>query len=84
VKDYPIFVPVDGDHLASILTVPDAEPRGLVALFQGGGGAPRSYYNSMWTVAARELAGLGFAASATPRASSSSRWMNRRTKTPWP
>jgi pimeloyl-ACP methyl ester carboxylesterase len=61
VKEYPVFVPFGQDHLASVITVPDGEPRALIAVLQGAGGAPRSYYNSTWTLVSRELAGLGFA-----------------------
>jgi alpha/beta superfamily hydrolase len=61
VKDFPVFVPVPGAHVAAVVTVPDGEPRALIALFQGGGGAPRSYYNSLWTIVSRSLAELGFA-----------------------
>jgi pimeloyl-ACP methyl ester carboxylesterase len=56
VKEYPVFVPFGEEHLAAIVTVPDGEPRGLVMLLPGGGGAPRSHRFSMWTRAARELA----------------------------
>jgi pimeloyl-ACP methyl ester carboxylesterase len=56
VKEYPVFVPFGEEHLAAIVTVPDGDPRGLVMLLPGGGGAPRSHRFSMWTRAARELA----------------------------
>jgi pimeloyl-ACP methyl ester carboxylesterase len=62
VREHPVFVPVGGEHLAAIVTVPDGEPRGLIALLQGGGGAPRSHQGAMWKIAARLAAERGLAA----------------------
>src|SRR5205809_963859 len=51
----PMFVPFRGGHMASVLTIPDSDPRGLVLLLQGLGAA-RSHKNRVWTRAARVLA----------------------------
>lgn len=59
-KEYPIFVPYEGEHLAAVLAVPDRRARGLVALMCGVG-APRSHRFQMWTRTARHLADLGMA-----------------------
>lgn len=34
---YPIFVPVDGSHVAAVVTVPETDPHGLVLLLAGTG-----------------------------------------------
>lgn len=60
VREFPIFVPFDDDHLATVVTVPDGPPRGLVVLLQGLGGG-RSHRYQLWTRAARELAESGLA-----------------------
>jgi pimeloyl-ACP methyl ester carboxylesterase len=60
--EHPVFIPFGEEHMSAVLTVPDAgEPRGLVLLMPGGGGAPRSHRWAMWTRAARELADRGIA-----------------------
>jgi predicted alpha/beta-hydrolase family hydrolase len=60
VKEFPVFVPFGDERLAAILAIPDGEPAGLVLLMTGIG-APRSHRFSIWTRAARELAGRGVA-----------------------
>jgi pimeloyl-ACP methyl ester carboxylesterase len=60
-NERPVFVPFRGDSLAATITLPEEEPRGLIGLFQGGGGAPRSHRHAVWTRAARRLAERGFA-----------------------
>jgi pimeloyl-ACP methyl ester carboxylesterase len=55
-REYPVFIPLREEHLAAVFTLPRDEPRGLVLLLPGGGGAPRSHRFSMWTKAARALA----------------------------
>jgi hypothetical protein len=60
--EHPVFIPYGDEHMSAVLTVPEAgEPRGLVLLMPGGGGAPRSHRWAMWTRAARELAERGIA-----------------------
>lgn len=54
-REFPIFVPFEDDHIAAVITVPDAEPRGLVQLLQGGGGQSRSHRNRTWIRLARGL-----------------------------
>ncbi len=54
-REYPLFVPFGPDHLAAVLTVPDDEPDGLVALLTGGSAA-RSHRFQIWTRTARRLA----------------------------
>jgi len=61
VTQYPVFVPHGEEHLAAIVTVPEGEPRGLVVLVPGGGGAPRTHRFAVWTRAARALAHRGIA-----------------------
>jgi hypothetical protein len=56
-----MFVRVGRERVAGVVTIPDDEPRALVALLQGGGGATRSYHNSTWTIASRDLARRGLA-----------------------
>lgn len=60
-REFPVWVPFDGERLSAAITVPDGEPRGLVLLMPGGGGAPRSHRYSMFTRAARALAERGIA-----------------------
>ena len=60
-NEHPMFVPwADGEHLAAMLTVPDAPSRGLVLLLQGLG-PPRSHRYQLWTRTARALAERGIA-----------------------
>jgi alpha-beta hydrolase superfamily lysophospholipase len=60
--EYPLFIPFERDHLAAVVTVPDGDPRALVLLLQGAGGAPHSHRYRLWTRTARALASRGFAA----------------------
>lgn len=59
-KEFPVFVPYDHEHLAATITVPDADPQALVLLLAGTG-APRSHRFQLWTRTARALAGYGLA-----------------------
>jgi pimeloyl-ACP methyl ester carboxylesterase len=54
-NEYPLFVPCGGEHLAAVLAVPEADPRGLVLLLPALG-LGRSHKNRMWTRAALSLA----------------------------
>ena len=58
--EHPMFVPFAGEHLGSILTMPDSDARGVVLLLQGLG-ASRSHKNRVWTRLARTLAEDGIA-----------------------
>lgn len=58
--EYPIFVPVDGEYVAAVMTIPDVQPHGVVVLVQGTG-TPRSHRNRIWTRTARALAARGVA-----------------------
>lgn len=58
-KEYPVFIPSGHEHLGAVITVPDSEPRGIVLLAPGGGGAPRSHRFALWTKLARRLAEKG-------------------------
>jgi hypothetical protein len=60
-KEYPVFIPVDDHHIAAVVTVPSVNPRGVVVLTTGGGGAPRSQRFRLWTKVARRLGELGIA-----------------------
>jgi pimeloyl-ACP methyl ester carboxylesterase len=60
VREFPIFVPHDGQHIAAVVTVPDGEPRGLVALLAGMG-AGRAHRFQVFTRMARALEELGIA-----------------------
>jgi alpha/beta superfamily hydrolase len=60
-REYPVFVPAGDERVSATITVPDAQPRGLVMLMPGGGGAPRSHRYSMFTKMARALAERGVA-----------------------
>jgi len=64
-REFPVFVPVDGDHISAVVAVPDTEPKGLVLMLPGGGGAPRSHHFSLWTRVARALAEQGIASIRT-------------------
>jgi pimeloyl-ACP methyl ester carboxylesterase len=55
-KEYPVFVPAGDEYVGAVVTVPDSDPRGVVVLVTGGGGAPRSHRYGLWTKIARELA----------------------------
>jgi pimeloyl-ACP methyl ester carboxylesterase len=60
-NEYPIFVPVQDQHIAAVITVPDSAPRALVHLLQGGGGQSRSHRNRSWVRLSRGLAAEGIA-----------------------
>jgi dienelactone hydrolase len=60
VREYPVFVPWDGEHLATVIAVPDGPPRGLVVLATVPG-APRSHRHQLWARAAVRLAERGVA-----------------------
>jgi pimeloyl-ACP methyl ester carboxylesterase len=56
VKEFPVFVPFGPeDHLAAVLAVPDAPPRGIVVLSTGLG-AGRSHRFGVWALLAERLA----------------------------
>jgi alpha/beta superfamily hydrolase len=59
-RELPVFVPYEDDHLAAVITVPDGDPAALVLLLTGTG-APRSHRFQLWTRAARALADQGLA-----------------------
>ena len=60
-KEFPVFVPHEDEHLAAVITVPDSHPRAVVHLLQGGGGQSRSHQNRTWVRVARGLADKGIA-----------------------
>lgn len=59
-REFPVFVPFEEDHLAAVITTPDDDPAGLVLLLTGTG-APRSHRFQVWTRVARRLASHGLA-----------------------
>ena len=59
-KEFPVFVPYEKEHLAATFTVPDGDPEALVLLLAGTG-APRSHRFQLWTRTARALADQGLA-----------------------
>jgi alpha/beta superfamily hydrolase len=60
-REYPVFIPRGDEHLSAVITIPDADPRGVVLLQPGGGGAPHSHRTAMYTKIARGLAARGIA-----------------------
>jgi alpha/beta superfamily hydrolase len=60
VREFPVFVPHQDEHLAAVLCVPDGPPKALVLLLTGIG-APRSHRFQVWARVARRLAGQGYA-----------------------
>jgi dienelactone hydrolase len=60
VKEYPVFIPHRGNHLAAVLTTPDDDAQGLVVLLTGMG-APRSHRFQIWSRLSRRLAEEGLA-----------------------
>jgi pimeloyl-ACP methyl ester carboxylesterase len=60
VREFPLFIPHEKEHLGAVATVPDGEARAMVLLLTGTG-APRSHRFQMWTKAARGLAEHGIA-----------------------
>ena len=55
VAEHPLFVPVQADHIAAVLAVPEAQARGLVLLLPAFG-VGRSHKTRIWTLVARALA----------------------------
>ncbi len=60
-REHGVFVPVGGRVLGAVVSLPEREPRGVVALTTGGGGALRSHHFAVWTRVARGLAERGIA-----------------------
>jgi hypothetical protein len=60
VTDHDVFVPFGSEHLASTVTLPDGDPRGIVLLMTGLG-ASRHHRAGMWTRVASRLANHGLA-----------------------
>jgi hypothetical protein len=61
VIEHGVFVPSGDRVLGAVVTLPDGEPRGVVVLTTGGGGALRSHHFALWTRVARGLADQGIA-----------------------
>jgi len=59
-SEFPMFVPTTDGQIATVLTVPQEEPRGLVILLHGLGSG-RSNLNRLWTITGRDLADRGLA-----------------------
>jgi pimeloyl-ACP methyl ester carboxylesterase len=59
-REWNVFVPANGDHLAATITAPEGRPRGVVTLSTGIG-AMRSHRFQMWGRAAERLAERGIA-----------------------
>lgn len=59
-REFPVFVPWGGEHLATVVAVPDGAPRGVVIL-SSVPGSPRSHRYQVWTTAAERLAERGIA-----------------------
>jgi dienelactone hydrolase len=59
-KEYPVFIPHRGNHLAAVLTTPDTDAQGLVVLLTGMG-APRSHRFQIYARLSRRLAEEGLA-----------------------
>lgn len=59
-REFPVFVPCAGDHLATVVAVPDGHPRGVVVL-SSVPGSPRSHRYQIWATAAERLAERGIA-----------------------
>jgi pimeloyl-ACP methyl ester carboxylesterase len=57
---HPVFVPVEGDHVAATISLPDVPARGLAVLLQGFG-TTRSHRNRLWTKTSAALAARGIA-----------------------
>lgn len=60
-RQHPVFVPFQGEHLAAVVTVPDRDPRSLVFFLQGAGGTPRYHRHRAWARMAHALADRGVA-----------------------
>jgi hypothetical protein len=61
VKEFPIWVPYRGGHLAAVVTVPDTQPRGLVLLLSGVSLAEEIGSFPLFPQAAERLAAGGLA-----------------------
>ena len=59
-REYPVFIPWEGEHLAAVLSVPEGRARAL-ALLPNVPGAPRSHRYQVWALAAERLAAAGVA-----------------------
>ena len=59
-REFPVFVPFGREHLAAVVTVPEAAPRGLTLLMTGAG-PNRGHRFRAWTRAAERLADRGIA-----------------------
>src|SRR5439155_20894003 len=60
VRDFPVFVPWRGEHLAAVVAVPEGRPRGL-AVFSSVPGSPRTHRHQVWARAAERLGDRGIA-----------------------
>ncbi len=59
-KVHPVFVPVEGEHVAATISLPETGVRGLAVLLQGFG-VTRSHRNRLWTRMSMALAERGIA-----------------------
>jgi dienelactone hydrolase len=59
--DHAAIVPTSAGPVGAIVSEPEGEPRGALALLQGGGAPCRAGINAHWTRLARDLAELGVA-----------------------
>ena len=59
-KVHPVFVPVEGEHVAATISLPETSARGLAVLLQGFG-VTRSHRNRLWTRMSMALAERGIA-----------------------
>src|SRR5206468_3814106 len=46
-REYHVFVPVEGDRLCATILLPDGEPRALIMMVPGAGGV-RSHRYRLW------------------------------------
>jgi pimeloyl-ACP methyl ester carboxylesterase len=60
VREFPVFVPWRGEHLAAVVAVPERGPRGL-AVFSSVPGSPRTHRHQVWARAAERLGDRGIA-----------------------
>ena len=59
-KVHPLFVPVEGEHVAATISLPETSARDLAVLLQGFG-VTRSHRNRLWTRMSMALAERGIA-----------------------
>jgi pimeloyl-ACP methyl ester carboxylesterase len=59
-REWNVFIPANGEHLAATITAPDGRPRGVVTLSTGIG-VMRSHRFQMWARTAERLAERGIA-----------------------